>query len=289
VFSRTGTVTAAANDYTFAQIGSKPTTLAGYGITDPVVLTSGSYSNPAWITTLAWGKITGAPSFITGNQTITLTGDTTGSGATAITTTTSAVNGVTYPANPAVGTYPVVTSTNTVTYQPTPAPSTGTVSWVALSSPFNLLNQVGLQPLFGGTGGPLANGAITLAANTTYRFKCVANFTGLSVTTSGLQFGFGGTATVQNVLYVLNGAKANNTVGGATAYSTTAASTLIMAATTNANCAFDLNGMIRITTGGTLIPEIGMQNASAGVVTTDTFFEIWPIGSNTATSVGNWN
>lgn len=34
VFGRTGAVTAQANDYTFAQLASKPTTLAGYGITD---------------------------------------------------------------------------------------------------------------------------------------------------------------------------------------------------------------------------------------------------------------
>jgi hypothetical protein len=34
VFTRTGAVVAATNDYTFAQIGSKPTTLVGYGITD---------------------------------------------------------------------------------------------------------------------------------------------------------------------------------------------------------------------------------------------------------------
>ena len=34
VFGRTGVVVAATNDYTFAQIGSKPTTLSGYGITD---------------------------------------------------------------------------------------------------------------------------------------------------------------------------------------------------------------------------------------------------------------
>lgn len=34
VFTRTGAVVAATNDYTFAQIGSKPTTLSGYGITD---------------------------------------------------------------------------------------------------------------------------------------------------------------------------------------------------------------------------------------------------------------
>jgi hypothetical protein len=42
VFGRTGVVTAASNDYTFAQLASKPTTLAGYGITDPIALTTGT-------------------------------------------------------------------------------------------------------------------------------------------------------------------------------------------------------------------------------------------------------
>ena len=39
--------------------------LADSGIDDlNVVVTTGSYSNPAWITALAWTKITGAPSNI---------------------------------------------------------------------------------------------------------------------------------------------------------------------------------------------------------------------------------
>ena len=66
VFGRTGTVTAQANDYTFAQLASKPTTLVGYGITDPIVLTSGSYVNPSWITSLAWAKLTGTPTTLAG-------------------------------------------------------------------------------------------------------------------------------------------------------------------------------------------------------------------------------
>lgn len=37
IFGRTGVVVAANNDYTFAQLASKPTTLAGYGITDAKV------------------------------------------------------------------------------------------------------------------------------------------------------------------------------------------------------------------------------------------------------------
>jgi len=36
VFGRTGTVVATTGDYTFAQIGSKPTTVNGYGITDAI-------------------------------------------------------------------------------------------------------------------------------------------------------------------------------------------------------------------------------------------------------------
>jgi len=39
IFGRTGVVTAQSNDYNFAQIGSKPTTILGYGITDAYPLT----------------------------------------------------------------------------------------------------------------------------------------------------------------------------------------------------------------------------------------------------------
>jgi hypothetical protein len=50
----------------FSAITSTPTTLVGYGITDPVVLTTGSYSNPTWITSLVWSKITGTPTTLSG-------------------------------------------------------------------------------------------------------------------------------------------------------------------------------------------------------------------------------
>ena len=50
----------------WSKITGAPTSLAGYGITDPVVLTSGSYSNPSWITSLGWSKISGAPTTLAG-------------------------------------------------------------------------------------------------------------------------------------------------------------------------------------------------------------------------------
>lgn len=45
----------------WADLSGVPTTLAGYGITDPIVLTSGAYANPVWITSFAWAKLTGVP------------------------------------------------------------------------------------------------------------------------------------------------------------------------------------------------------------------------------------
>lgn len=42
----------------FSSLSGKPTTLSGYGITDPIVLTTNSYSNPSWLTTLAHSKVT---------------------------------------------------------------------------------------------------------------------------------------------------------------------------------------------------------------------------------------
>lgn len=48
VFGRTGAVTAQAGDYTAAQVTN-------------AVNAAGSYADPAWITSLAWSKISGAP------------------------------------------------------------------------------------------------------------------------------------------------------------------------------------------------------------------------------------
>lgn len=70
-----------------------------------------------WTSGIGIGCNTG---YLTGNQTITLSGDTTGSGATAITTTTSKVNGVAYAASPATNTVPVVTAANTTIYETVP-------------------------------------------------------------------------------------------------------------------------------------------------------------------------
>jgi len=71
-------------------------------------------------------------SYLTGNQTITLSGDATGSGTTSIPVTNTSVNGITYPATGALNTVPVVTSADTaVTYTAT----TGTGNIARAASP----------------------------------------------------------------------------------------------------------------------------------------------------------
>jgi hypothetical protein len=78
VFTRTGAVVAVAGDYTAAQITnavdatqtySNPSWISAIAwgkITGAptFVDTAGSYSNPTWLTSLAWSKITGAPTFV---------------------------------------------------------------------------------------------------------------------------------------------------------------------------------------------------------------------------------
>jgi hypothetical protein len=54
VFGRTGSVTAASGDYTFAQIGSKPTTLAGYGITDAEPTITAGTTSQYWRGDKTW-------------------------------------------------------------------------------------------------------------------------------------------------------------------------------------------------------------------------------------------
>jgi hypothetical protein len=58
----TGTIPASqVSGLTFASLSSKPITLAGYGITDPILLSTGSYSSPTWLSSFPYSKITGAP------------------------------------------------------------------------------------------------------------------------------------------------------------------------------------------------------------------------------------
>lgn len=118
-FTIAGSGSGDGNNYTTSIAFNTSTgifTLGRFGMADLTVDLDGRYieneADPVWSSVAAdyytktnlqtsgqaivhWGNITSAPPFITSNQTITLSGDVTGSGATSITTTISS-NAVTY-------------------------------------------------------------------------------------------------------------------------------------------------------------------------------------------------
>lgn len=101
-----GTFSPAAGSIAWSALTGQPTTLAGYGITDPVVLTSGSYANPSWITSLAVSKLISGP--ISSALMPAFSGDATSSaGATVL---TLAASGVT------LGSYGSATSAPVITF-----------------------------------------------------------------------------------------------------------------------------------------------------------------------------
>lgn len=122
-----------------------------------------------------------------GNQSITLSGDVTGSGTTAITTTAVKVNGVAYGTSPSTNTVPVVTSSNTVTYETVPnaalansAITFGATSQ-ALGTTVTNLNAVNVGPTTAGTGA-----FTTLSANSTVTMTGLSSGTVVSNSYIGL-------------------------------------------------------------------------------------------------------
>jgi hypothetical protein len=94
VFSRTGAVTAQSGDYSVAQVtGAAP--LASPALTGaPTAPTASNSTNTTQIATTAFvHSYVASLGYITGNQTITLSGDASGSGATSIAVTTGALQG----------------------------------------------------------------------------------------------------------------------------------------------------------------------------------------------------
>lgn len=70
----------------------------------------------------------------------------------------------------------------------------------------------------------------------------------------------------------------------------TASDTTIVNAGTNAEAIIRLKGVLRINGAGTLIPRIRFQTAPGGtnLCKTNSFMRLYPVGSNTVASVGNW-
>lgn len=142
---------------------------------------------------------------------------------------------------------------------------------------------------------------VTLSASTVYEFEFqIALSKTAGVTSHSVALGFGGTATVNNILYTSN--NFYNPVNPSLPASTTsiqlsgvntASSTVVTNANSTASIVwvFTVKGTVSINAGGTFIPQYTLSAAPGGAYSTvaGSYIRINPLSaSGAATNVGTW-
>jgi len=156
--------------------------------------------------------------------------------------------------------------------------------YILLQATNTLTSQTAAQALFDETG----NGAVTLVAGT-YEFDCVFSLSSMSSSSGSFGFALGGTATLsQYWRSVANKATLATAANGQVTYNT-AANTTLIAANTNTVAYANISGVLIVTVGGTVIPQVSLGVAAAAVVGVGSFFKIRALGGAAVTSIGNWS
>lgn len=141
---------------------------------------------------------------------------------------------------------------------------------------------------------------VTLGSNTVYAFEAVYGLSKTAGTTShSFRLLFGGTATINNITYMLQRSGSTSsladtsTVNTITSIFQTAAASTMATGVTSATTYFSIvvRGTVSINSGGTFIPQYNMSSAPGGAYTTavGSYFSIYPVGAaGSNTSVGTW-
>ena len=165
--------------------------------------------------------------------------------------------------------------------------------YTILQATNTLTSQTAAQALFDVTG----SGQVTLVAGT-YEFECQFSLSSMSGTAGTFGFALGGGATFTQYWWALaRKAAFTNTAGAVTlatvvttTYNTAANTNLTDTTTSTATTAFArIHGVVIVTVGGTLIPQVSLTQAAAAVVGIGSFFKIRALGSSAATTSGNWS
>lgn len=139
---------------------------------------------------------------------------------------------------------------------------------------------------------PSVRDTLTVSDNTTYLFEAMLDI-GTGTTTHTKAFGFGGTATFGSCKYMsmlFSGAANTITTTQSTLDVAAATATVLNATSTDVTAKILLRGIFRITTGGTIIPQITFSAGpgSTCVLKANSYFKAVPIASDTATFIGAW-
>jgi hypothetical protein len=156
--------------------------------------------------------------------------------------------------------------------------------YTVLQATNTLTSQTAAQALFDVTG----SGQVTLVAGT-YEFECVFSLSSMSGSSGSFGFALGGGATLTQYWWALaNKATLATAATGQVTYNT-AANTTLVTANTNTVAFARIHGVVIVTVGGTLIPQVSLGAAAAAVVGVGSLFKIRALGSSAATTSGNWS
>jgi hypothetical protein len=163
------------------------------------------------------------------------------------------------------------------------------VMWTSSESAVSLSNSsVSAQSIF-----PSATDAITLTAGIKYRFRANIHITNGNTSHTNA-FSFGGGATYSRVSYNAQSYRGNSGAivsgGGYSVWSAVATATTLDGGTTQQGIRIWMEGELVCNGTGTCIPQITFSAGPTGTCQTEagSFFEIWPVGTSTAESVGPW-
>lgn len=162
-----------------------------------------------------------------------------------------------------------------------------TEQYIQLTSAFTLVSQTAAQKMFNAP----ANGRLTVGGSRTYHFESQFDLTAMSATSGTFGWSLGGTATFTTVRWQSEANKATLATASASqsTMNVTAANVALSAATTNTIGWAYIRGIVRVNAGGTIIPQVSLGIAAAAVVSLGSWFRIWPLGSSSVQSVGNWS
>jgi len=155
---------------------------------------------------------------------------------------------------------------------------------------YTLTSSTALQKVFNVS----TNGAVTVAAATSYFFECSLNISNKSATSGNFGFSIGGagSATFTSANWQSFGLDATTQTTAANlsgiSSSSNAATGDIIVPTTGTAASVYITGIFRITAGGTLIPSIQLSTANAAIIGVNSWFRCRSLGNNTVIAVGNW-
>jgi hypothetical protein len=137
--------------------------------------------------------------------------------------------------------------------------------------------------------------SVKLSANTTYRFEAVYLITNPATTAHTIQTLFTYSGTMASFLYWANGivTGVNSNASGQSVYVNRLTATSVTTSVAAANSIVRITGTCRTSTTGLLKPQFQFSVAPGGAATTGTidigtYFEIWPVGSDTVQKIGSW-